>query len=192
MINHKSFYQFALNLGAQPNSINFIIKRDDFVQWLKGHGYAQRTIDNHAAPSRDGGLINRLMADGLIVEGGVKRWRIPCLQKLLQAKPKQARSAKAIKTFSGNAPEGDEWVTSSRLDDGAEEGLAWRLYRKEYAPNCNNLKVVALGKRVPHKANYWLSSKNGKVLMSKDAVLLKQHRPDIFESLCEDLEDLNS
>jgi len=66
---------------------------------------------------------------------------------------------------------------SNRLDHGLRSAI-------------NNLKVVALGQRVPHKANYWLSSKNGKLLMTKNAMLLKQHRLDIFNNLCEDLEDL--
>lgn len=187
-MNQKSFYKLCLHLGALPDSSNFIVKRDDFVQWMTAQGYAERTINNHAAPSRPGGIINQLIEDGLIEDGGVKRWCVPCVQKLNAQKPRAKKSS--IKTFVGNPPDGDGWITSTRLDDDNEPGVEWRLFRKEYAPNCNNLKVVALGQRVPHKANYWLSSKNGKLLMTKNAMLLKQHRTDIFDNLCEDLEDL--
>lgn len=187
-MNQKLFYKLALHIGASPDSTDFIVKRDDFVQWMKDQGYADRTINNHAAPSRQGGIINQLMADGLIFDGGVKRWCIPCVQKLNASKPRTKKTI--IKMFAGNPPDAEGWITSSRLDDDGEEGLEWRLYRNEYAPKCNNLKVVAIGKRVPHKANYWMQSKNGKLLMTKNAVLLKQHRLDIFDNLCEDLEDL--
>lgn len=190
-MNQKSFYTLALRLGASPDSTNFIVKRDDFVEQMKAQGYAERTINNHAAPSRAGGIINQLLSDGLIVEGGVKRWCIPFVQKLNEKKAKKTKTG-IVKLFAGNPPEAEGWITSTRLDDDDEPGLEWRLYRKEYAPKCNNLKVVAIGKRVPHKANYWLQSKNGKLLMNKNATLLKQHRPDIFNNLCEDLEDLDS
>jgi hypothetical protein len=190
-MNQKSFYKLALHLGASPDSINFVIKRDDFAEWMKEQGYAERTINNHAAPSREGGIINLLMEDGLLEDGGVKRWIVPSVQKLNAPKPRTNKKT-TVKMFAGNPPEAEGWITSTRLDDDDEPGLEWRLYRKEYAPKCNNLKVVAIGKRVPHKANYWLQSKNGKVLMNKNATLLKQHRPDIFDNLCEDLEDLDS
>lgn len=185
----KDFYKLSLHLGALPDSTDFVIKRDDFVEWMKSKGYADRTINNHAAPSRPGGIINQLLADGLLVDGGVKRWCIPYVQKLNAQKPTKTKTT-TIKLFAGNPPDGEGWITSTRLDDEDEPGLEWRLFRKEYAPNCNNLKVVAIGQRVPHKANYWLSSKNAKLLMTKNAILLKQHRPDIFDNLCEDLEDL--
>jgi hypothetical protein len=191
-MNQKFFYNMALLLGASPDSTNFIVKRDDFVGLMKERGYAERTINNHAAPSRQGGIINQLMADGLIVDGGVKRWCIPCVQKLNSQKSTKIKKPNSTKMFAGNPPDGEGWITSTRLDDNDEPGLEWRLYRKEYAPKCNNLKVVALGKRVPHKANYWLQSKNGKILMTKNAVLLKQHRSDVFDNLSEDLEDLDS
>lgn len=187
-MNQKSFYKLCLHLGAFPDSTNFTVRRDDFVQWMASQGYAERTINNHAAPSRSGGIINQLLADGLIEDGGVKRWCVPCVQKLNAQKPRIKKPS--IKMFAGNPPDGDGWISSTRLDDDNESGVEWRLFRKEYAPNCNNLKVVALGQRVPHKANYWLSSKNGKLLITKNAMLLKQHRLDIFDNLCEDLEDL--
>jgi hypothetical protein len=191
-MNQKFFYRLALHLGALPDSIDFIVKRDDFVEWMRSQGYAERTINNHAAPSRQGGIINQLMADGLIVDGGVKRWLIPCVQKLNTQKPTKTKKSTITKLFAGNPPDADGWITSTRLDNDDEPGLEWRLYRKEYSPKCNNLKVVAIGKRVPHKANYWMQSKNGKALMTKDAMLLKQHRPDIFNNLCEELEELDS
>ena len=190
-ITSKAFYRLAVSLGASPDATNFIIKREDFVAWMQQQGYAERTINNHAAPSRQGGIINQLMADGLIVDGGVKRWLIPCVQKLNESKPKARKATSSVKMFQGNPPEGAEWISSSRLDDDDTSGTQWRLYRKEYAPKCNNLKVVALGKRVPHKANYWLQSKNGKLIMSRDALTLKQYRPDIFANLCEQVADLD-
>tara|TARA_R110000868_G_scaffold272134_1_gene531409 strand:- start:1354 stop:1926 length:573 start_codon:yes stop_codon:yes gene_type:complete len=190
-MNQKFFYKLALHLGALPDSINFIVKRDDFVEFMKLQGYAERTINNHAAPSRKGGIINQLMDDELIIDGGVKRWCIPSVQKLNAQNLKKEKKATIVKLFAGNPPDGEGWITSTRLDDDEEEGLEWRLYRKEYAPKCNNLKVVAIGKRVPHKANYWMQCKNGKLLMTKNAILLKQHRKDIFNNLCEDLEDLD-
>lgn len=187
-MNQKSFYRLCLHLGASPDSTNFVVKRDDFVRWMNDQGYAERTINNHAAPSRSGGIINQLMEDGLIEDGGVKRWIIPCVQKLNAQKPKNKKSS--IKMFFGNPPDNEDWITSARLDDGNEPGVVWRLFRKEHAPGCNYIKVVALGQSVPHKANYWLTSKNGKLLMNKNAMLLKQHRPDIFNSLSEELEEL--
>ena len=187
-MNQKSFYKLCLQLGALPDSMNFTVKREDFVQWMADQGYAERTINNHAAPSRPGGIVNQLMADGLIEDGGVKRWLVPCVQKLNASKTKTKKPT--IKMFSGNPPDGDGWISSSRLDDDDEPDVEWRLFRQEYAPDCNNLKVVAIGRTVPHKANYWLSCKNGKLLMTKNATLLKQHRLDIFNNLCEDLQDL--
>lgn len=186
----KTFYRMALSLGAAPDATNFVIKRDDFVAWMKDQGYAERTINNHAAPSREGGIINHLMTQGLIVDGGVKRWMVPFVQKLNEQKPKRRKPSGGVKTFQGNPAEGDGWITSARLDDGSEDGAEWRLYRKEYAPGCNNLKVAAIGKRVPHKANYWMQARHGKLIMSRDAMTLKQHRPDIFDSLCEELAEI--
>jgi hypothetical protein len=187
-MNQKTFYKICLHLGALPDSTNFVVRRDEFVKWMVGQGYAERTINNHAAPSRVGGIINRLMADGLVEDGGVKRWLVPSVQRLNEVKARVGRGT--VKKFAGNPPDGDGWICSSRLDDDDEVGVEWRLFRKEYAPNCNNLKVVAIGSRVAHKANYWLSSKNGKLLMTKNATLLKQHRLDIFNNLCEDLQEL--
>ena len=189
-MNQRDFYRMCLSFGALPDSTDFVVRRCDFVTWMAKQGYADRTIRNHAAPSRQGGIINQLMADELITDGGVKRWLVLSVQKMNADKPAKPKKASAVKLFTGNPPEGNEWITSTRLDDENEEGLEWRLYRKEYAEGCNNLKVVALGKRVPHKANYWMTAKHGKLVMNKNAMLLKQHRPDIFENLCEDLQEL--
>lgn len=190
-MNRKNFYKLAIHLGAAPADVNFVVKRDDFVAWMLAQGYAERTINNHAAPSRSGGIINQLITDGLIEEGGVKRWLIPCVAKLNSECNKKARR-EIVRLFAGSPPTGEGWVTSARLDDESDQGQEWRLYRREYAPGCNNLKVAAIKNRVQHKANYWLSSKDGKLAMTKNAVLLKQHRPNIFENLCESIKELNA
>lgn len=189
-MNRRDFYKMCLSIGAAPDSKDFMIRRCDFVTWMSEQGYADRTIRNHATPSREGGIINQLMADGLITVGGLKRWIVPSVQELNTERLAKEKKASVVKLFSGNTPEGNGWITSTRLDDENEEGVEWRLFRKEYAEGCNNLKVVALGKRVPHKANYWMTAKHGKVIMNKNSMLLKQHRPDIFDNLCEDLQDL--
>lgn len=190
-MNQKDFYALAIELGAKPDGTNFVVKREEFVEFMRKRGYADRTINNHAAPSRDGGIINRMLSEGLIVDGGVKRWTIPCVQRLNSTISKKEKKT-VIRLFQGNPPDGLGWISSTRLDDEDVEGTEWRMYRKEFAPDCNNIKVVALGAKVPHKANYWLVAKNGKLVMTKSALLLKQHRPKIFENLCEDLEDLHS
>jgi len=190
-VNQKDFYTLAIQLGATPDGQNFVVKRDQFVEFMRARGYADRTINNHSAPSRDGGIINRLLAEGLIVDGGVKRWIIPCVQKLNALKSRKSKQP-VVRMFQGNPPTEHGWISSTRLDDDDVPGTEWRMYRKEFAPGCNNIKVVALGSRVPHKANYWLVEKNGKIVMTKSALLLQQHRPKIFENLCEDIEDLHS
>jgi hypothetical protein len=184
-MDQKSFYKLVRHLGAAHDAVDFVVKRADLVEWMRGLGYAERTIANHTYPSNKGGIIHRLLADGLIEDGGVKRWVVPSVSKL--AEPRQNPQKKdRVRYFVGNPPEGGEWILSTRLDDGGEDDVVWNLYRWEYAPGRNNLKVVAMG-RVPHKANYWIPAKGGKLVACKDAALLKTHRPDIYANLCEDV-----
>lgn len=183
----KDFLGLVIKLGGSPSDTDFVVKREDFIDWLIVSGYSQRTADNHSYPSRKGGMIHFLLENGLIVDGRLKRWIVPKVKALVEFKVKKV--AKGCPTFLGNPP-GRDWIPSCQLDDCEEDGLEWRLYRQEYETDCNNLKVVAIGKRVPYKANYWMRSKHGKVLMTREAVLLQKHRPSIFANLVSDIQDM--
>jgi hypothetical protein len=184
-MDKKSFYGIVRNLGAAPDAVDFIVHRRDVVEWMRGLGYAERTIANHLTPSNHGGLISRLLAQGLIEYGGVKRWRVPSIAKLAEPdKPGEKKSI--VRYFEGNPPlHEDGWNLGSLLNDD-ENDIEWRLYFQEYGNEKLNLKVVAMG-RVPYKANYWMFSKKGDLLKNRDSLLLEKYRPDIYRNLIEDL-----
>lgn len=190
-MNQIDFYALALELGANPDSQNFVIKRDQFVEFMKRRGYANRTIQNNAYPSTNGGLISKMLSDGMIVEYGCKQWMIPFVQRLNE----KARKKSFVRMYRGNPPPDDgTWIKSSRLDN-CSSNIEWRLFRQkqEFTEGKINLKVVAIGGLVENKANYWMyfdreTSSIGS--RGRDSELLKQHRPDIYASLLEDLEEL--
>lgn len=184
----KEFLGLVVKLGGKPSDTDFVVKREDLIDWLIASGYSQRTADNHSYPSRKGGMIHFLLENGLIVNGGLKRWIVPKVKDLVEFKV--AKQLRCNATFLGNPP-GKDWIQSCRLDDFEDDDLEWRLYRQEYEKDCNNLKIVAIGKRVPYKANYWMRSKHGKVLMTREAVLLQKHRPTIFANLISDIKDMH-
>jgi hypothetical protein len=186
-MDKKSFHELLLRLGASPDAVDFIVHREAVVEWMRGLGYAERTIANNVQASAKGGLISRLMAQGLIENGGLKRWRVPSVAKLAEAdKPREKKSV--VKYYEGNPPpENKGWILFSSLNDD-EKAIEWRLYVQKYGPEKLNIKVVVMG-RVPNKANYWMCSKKGDLLHNRDASLLEDHHPDIYKNL---LEDLNS
>jgi hypothetical protein len=184
-MDKKSFHGLLINLGAAPDAVDFIVHREAVVEWMRGMGYAERTIANNVQASAKGGLICRLMEQGLIENGGVKRWRVPSVAKLAEAdKPKEKKPV--VKYYEGNPPpENKGWRLGSLLNDD-ENDIEWRLYFQEYKTGKLNLKVVVMG-RVPYKANYWLHSSNGKLTNCENATLLKIYYPDIYKNIIEDL-----
>lgn len=182
-MNVKEFYDFAIKLDSK------IISRDDVVEHMRALHYAERTIANHLTPSRHGGVINVLLAAGAIEKHGPRQWVITDMGKMAES-AKYRHKKKNTPMFSGNEPHGDGWRKASRLDDGDDEGVEWILYARRFGKGCYNLKVVAVGKRVPNKANYWLIIKDGKLKMNAAATLLKQHRQRIFDNLCEDIREM--
>jgi hypothetical protein len=61
----------------------------------------------------------------------------------------------------------------------------WVLYRKDGAPpsEWTNYKLAIKG-RCMHKANYHLSHNGERLANSRDALLLKEHRPKLYELAC--------
>lgn len=184
----EDFYKLVVSLGGLPSDKNFIVKRDDFMNWMMDRGYSKVTADQHCHPSFKRGMVHILMNAGLLTDGGVKRWCIPCVQSLMDHQVE--KKPLPLRFYEGNKPQGDGWMRSARLDDYSDDDKEWRLYRQEWKDGCNNLKVVA-HHRVANKANFWLKSKNGRILMTKDALILKNHHPDIFESLLETVKELS-
>lgn len=185
----KEFYNLVMFLGGKRDSKNFTVTREQFFDYFRKLGYADRTITNHATPSRNGGLINRLLADGSIEVGGLKRWTVIDVSSLAENDKKEVGGRK--KTFEGNPPSGFGWTRYARLDDGDESGIEWVMYIKPFGKLGHNIKVVAEGGRVEAKANYWLVAKYSKLVMTRPAELLKQHRYEIYDALCDELAEFS-
>lgn len=180
----KDFHELVIQANGGDDVGGMVVTRDQIVSHMRAVGYSERTIQNALTPSRHGGLINRLMAGGAIAKE-VKRYRIIDADKLRDLAEYRRPRKKTVKMYSGNIPDAS-YKPHARLDDGGD--VQWMLYSKDYDDGVN-LKVVAMG-AVAQKANYWLTAKCGRIVMTKDAGLLKEHRPEIFANLCEEIDEM--
>lgn len=186
-MNNKRIYKI-IKLCLKNDEM--LINRADVFDELMNAGFARRTAENHLYPSRDGGMIRKLLDAGVIEPVGGKSWAVD-LAKLEEFKKPNPRKSQRVRKYSGNVPTGDDWRMASRLDTGdAKSRQRWLLFSRKFGEQNYNLKVVCVGQAVEHKANYWLIANANGLVMSKPALLLEQHRPDIFANLLEDVAEL--
>lgn len=81
------------------------------------------------------------------------------------------------KMYMGNPGEIDDgWAVIGLL--GKHDGATWSVYRKEKESGWDYIKVVA-NKRVPRKANYWLSWNGHRFASGFDFFKMMEHRADL-------------
>jgi hypothetical protein len=183
-MNSKQIYKI-IKLCLKNN--DSLINRADVFDEMINSGFAKRTAENHLYPSRDGGMIRKLLDAGVIEPAVGKSWSVD-LAKLEEFKKPKPRKSQRVRKYSGNVPVGNDWKMVSRLDTGdAKARQRWLLFARKFGEQNYNLKVVCVGQAVEHKANYWLIANRDGLLMSKPAMLLEQHRSDIFANLTEDV-----
>ena len=165
-------------VGTIENGTRF--NRSDIHRTLIKIGYAERTATNACTPSRRG-LIGILLEVGAIEKHGPYGYQI--IDKSKIKKP----DTKRVKHYFGEAKEG--WDYRGIMSDSDKHpDVEWLLCGEEYDDDKFNLKLYANG-RVPHKANYWMQW-TGKTLRGRDALTLKEHHPDIFDNVLDDMKGL--
>ncbi len=162
-----------------------IFKRKDVFDYLVKLGYAERTVRNALTPSRKGGMINTLLANGAIEPHGPLSYKIIDRSKIMKKVGATTRTGKPI-LYTG-VPR-DDYKPLGVMSDSDKHDVEWKLCGVQYAEGCWNLKLYADG-RVPHKANYWLQFRNGK-LFGSDAPTLFEHMPDVYQNIVDDMMEL--
>lgn len=164
-----------------------IFRRKDVYDYLIKLGYAERSATNAVTPSRKGGLINALLVNGAIEPHGPLAYRIVDRSKIMKKVGPTTRCGKAI-LYAGSPR--DDYTPLGVMSDEDKHKVDWLLCGDRYAEGCWNLKLYADGK-VPHKANYWLQFRNGK-LFGSDAPTLLEHHPDLYENIISDMTEMES
>lgn len=167
-----------------------VLTRDDFSSWLSAQGYAPRTINNMLYPSRDDGLISKLIAYGVLSPAGIKRWSFNGDESVdnakRAAKEKNSTKKERVVFYTGQPNEAAGWTTHNNLAD-PDYGSEWSFSVEEFRDGDYNLKVFCVG-RYPRKANYWMSFIGGK-LSGRDYNLFKEIHPKLVKNLIEDIGD---
>lgn len=169
----------------EPISNGVRFHRKDAIAALIAKGFAERTAINHLTPSRSNGAIGLLMKMGAVEKDGPFFYKITNPAAIIAgdntAKPR------SIRMFAGEKKE--EWNDLGLISDPEKHEIEWLLCGEQYEPKCYNLKLYADG-LVPNKANYWLKCKEGRIIINRDAAILKQHHPDLFENLKNDMAEM--
>lgn len=150
-----------------------------------GQGYAERTAHNALTPSRKGGMINALLADGVVEPHGPRGYRIVD-NRSFKAKPKP--NAGRV-TFYEGTPRQDYRGLGQMSDTGAYE-VELLMCGERFAAGCWNLKLYADGK-MAHKANWWMQYRNG-TLSGNDAATLKATKPDVYANIIADMKEIEA
>lgn len=164
-----------------------VFKRKDVFDYLVRLGYAERTASNAVTPSRKGGMINHLLSDGAIEPHGPLSYRITDRSKIMR---KVGPTTKAGKTTLYSGSPRHDYKQLGVMSDKDKHDIDWLLCGQRYGDGAWNLKLYADG-RVPHKANYWLQYRNGK-LCGSDAPTLLQHHPDLYQNILTDMAEIES
>lgn len=162
-----------------------VFKRSDVFNYLVGVGYAERTAINILTPSRKGSMIHALLESGAIIKHGPLAYMIVDGEKVSRRDRKNTAASRIIH-YQGSPREG--YRPLGLMSDPDVYDVEWHLCGLEYESGWN-LKLYANG-RVPRKANFWLQYRDGK-LFGSDAVLLKQHYPDIYENIITDMKEVS-
>lgn len=157
--------------------------RGQVVEYLMAQGYAERTARNAVTPSHKGGMINGLLADGVIEPFGPRGYRIV---DGLAVKPKQRKNAGRVMRYEGKPKEG--WQSLGLMSDEGAYEADLRLCGERFGKGCWNLKLYA-DSSMAHKANWWLQYKNGQ-LRGADAATLKAAMPDVYQNILDDMKDI--
>lgn len=178
----NSMLQMMVN---EPISTGVRFNRKDAIAALVAKGFAERTASNHLTPSRSNGTIGILLRMGAIEKDGPFFYKITNPAAIL-ANDNRAK-VRRVRMFAGEKKEG--WAAYGLISDPEKHSVEWLLCGEEYESKCYNLKLYADG-LVPNKANYWLKCKQGRIIMNRDATILKEHHPDLFENLKNDMAEM--
>jgi hypothetical protein len=170
--------------AAGSLSAGTVFNRKAVYESLIARGYATRTAENALTPSRNGGMLNRLLASNAIAKHGPNTYRLIDPAKIIE--PQSSRPAKPVKMYQGNKR--PDWKHIGLMSDPEPGKVEWLLCGDRYAPGCWNLKLYADGK-VPNKANYWLQYRNGS-LHGSDAITLKAHMRDVYDYIIVDIKEM--
>ena len=169
----------------EPISTGIRFHRKDAIASLMANGFAERTAINHLTPSRANGAIGLLMRMGAVEKDGPFFYKIINPAAIIASDNKA--KARRVRLFAGEKKA--EWNSYGLVSDPEKHEIEWLLCGEKYEPKCYNLKLYADG-LVPNKANYWLKCKNGRIIMNRDATILKEHHPDLFENLKNDMAEM--
>ncbi len=169
----------------EPVSTGIRFHRKDAIAALIAKGFAERTAINHLTPSRANGAIGLLMKMGAVEKDGPFFYTITNPAAIIAGE--SAVKVRRMRMFAGEKK--DEWKDLGLISDPEKHEIEWLLCGEKYEPKCYNLKLYADG-LVPNKANYWLKCKQGKIIMNRDATILKEHHPDLFENLKNDIAEM--
>ena len=170
-------------IGTLENGAVFT--RKQIYDSLMGQGYAERTAHNALTPSRKGGMINALLADGVVEPHGPRGYRIVD-NRSFKVKPKP--NAGRV-TFYEGTPRQDYRGLGQMSDTGAYE-VELLMCGERFAAGCWNLKLYADGK-MAHKANWWMQYRNG-ALSGNDAATLKATKPDVYANIIADMKEIEA
>ena len=170
-------------IGTLENGATFT--RKQIHDTLMNQGYAERTAQNAVTPSRKGGMINVLLADGVVETHGPRGYRI-VNNHSFKAKPK-ANAGRVIH-YEGSPREG--YMGLGQMSDTGAYEAELLMCGKRFAEGCWNLKLYADGK-MAHKANWWMQYRNG-ALSGKDAATLKATKPDVYANIIADMKEIES
>lgn len=175
----------------EPMTIGVRFHRKDAIAALVAKGFAERTAINHLTPSRANGALGILMKMGAIEKDGPFFYKITNPAAIItgdaQAQARRKSNMRRVRMFAGEKKA--EWTSYGLVSDPEKHEVEWLLCGEKYEPKCYNLKLYADG-LVPNKANYWLKCKNGRIIMNRDATILKEHHPDLFENLKNDMAEM--
>jgi hypothetical protein len=160
-----------------------VFTRKQVVDCLVAQGYAERTAKNAVTPSHVGGLINAMLAGGVIERHGPRGYRIVDNGKLA-AKPR--KNAGRIMRFEGKPKDG--WRNMGLMSDEGAYETELKMCGERFAPGCWNLKLYADGS-MARKANWWLQYRNGQ-LRGTDAATLKANMPDVYQNILDDMKEI--
>jgi hypothetical protein len=168
-------------VGSLANGTTF--KRSQIFDYLVQKGYAERTAQNALTPSRVGGMVHKLLRDGVIEPDGPLSYRIVNSDGF---KPASIKNKGRVMKYKG-APKEDWRSLGVMSDEGAYE-CEIMLCGERYAKGCWNLKAYAQGE-MAHKANWWMQYRHGK-LFGNDAIILRERMPDVYQNILTDMREI--
>lgn len=192
--------------------------REDLIKSLvEVEGHDEFSAATLLLPSRATGLVGLLTLYGILYRVERRREKrakgknveivydissLDKLNKILEdgCRANRVKSALKInKTFQGNPPKGSRWEKSFSLkisgirdfEGNESEWTVWldqTTHKAKNGSSLQNCKIVS-NSRIESKANYWIRLSPGGYFFSKDAKILKEKRPELYETVLSLLKD---